>query len=109
VAFREAGATTSGAAMYYLNVSLTVNDVDRVDAIRGLLAQQGRLSRDEPGCVRFEVYQSQSDPRRFVLVETWESKAAWEVHRQGKAVSEIYLPQVIPHVQRDSHPCALIE
>ncbi|HVC94227.1 MAG TPA: putative quinol monooxygenase [Pirellulales bacterium] len=95
--------------MYYLNVILTVKDAGRVESIRELLAQQGRLSRDEPGCLRFEVYQSQNEHRRFVLVETWETKAAWEVHRQGKAVSEIYLPQVIPHVERDSHPCALIE
>jgi quinol monooxygenase YgiN len=95
--------------MYYLNVVLTVKDASRVESIRGLLAQQGRLSRDEPGCLRFEVYQSQNDSRRFVLVESWESKAAWEVHRQGQAVTEIYLPQVIPHVERDSHPCELIE
>jgi quinol monooxygenase YgiN len=95
--------------MYYLNVVLTVKDASRVESIHGLLAQQGRLSRDEPGCLRFEVYQSQNDPRHFVLVETWESKAAWEVHRQGKAVTEIYLPQVIPHVERDSHPCVLID
>jgi quinol monooxygenase YgiN len=95
--------------MYYLNVSLTVKDPGRVDTIRDLLTQQGRLSREEPGCLRFEVYQSQNEPRRFVLVETWESKAAWEVHRGAKAVTEIYLPQVIPHVERDSHPCTLLE
>ena len=95
--------------MYYLNVWLTVKDAADVDTVRGLLAEQGRLSRAEPGCVRFEVYQSQTDPRRFLLHEHWESQAAIDGHRKGQAYTQIYQPQVLPRVDREPHPGTLVE
>ncbi|MGH7136523.1 MAG: putative quinol monooxygenase [Pirellulales bacterium] len=95
--------------MYHLNVWLTVKDTAQVGAIRERLARACKMSREEPGCERFEVYQSQSDERRFLLVEWWESKAAWETHRQNRAVTEIYVPQVLPYVDREPHPSTLLE
>ena len=47
--------------MIYLNVILSVRDENDVDEIRNLLAEQRRLSLQEPGCARFELYHSQSD------------------------------------------------
>lgn len=94
--------------MYYLNVWLTVKDAANVAVVRERLGKACGMSREEPGCERFEVYQSQADERRFLLVEWWESKAAWETHRQNRAVTEIYVPQVLPLVDREPHPCDLI-
>ena len=94
--------------MYYLNVWLTVKDAANVAVVRERLGTACRMSREEAGCERFEVYQSQADNRRFLLVEWWASKAAWETHRQNRAVTEIYVPQVLPLVEREPHPCDLI-
>jgi quinol monooxygenase YgiN len=90
--------------MYALNVWLTVQDPANTAAVRNLLQEHAGLSQKEPGCLRFEVYQSDVDPNRFLLVEQWTDKAAWEVHRQATAVQTIYAPQVLPLVHRDSHP-----
>jgi quinol monooxygenase YgiN len=95
--------------MYHLNVWLTVKDPADVATIHGRLAEAAKMSRQEAGCERFEVYQSQSDERHFLLVEWWESKAAWETHRENRAVSEIYRPLVLPYVDRDAHACELVE
>ena len=95
--------------MYYLNVWLSAKDPADVEAIRKLLVEHQRLTRLEHGCVRFEVYHSEADPRRFLLHEHWASKQAWEVHRTGKAVTEIYLPLVIPKVDREPHVCQLVQ
>lgn len=95
--------------MYHLNVWLTVKDTAQVGTIRDRLATACKMSRAESGCERFEVYQSQSDERRFLLVEWWESKTAWETHRQNRAVTEIYVPQVLPYVDREPHPSTLLE
>lgn len=95
--------------MVRLNVILTVKDSSDVESIRELLREQSRLSRQEPGCLRFEVYHSNSDPRVFVLNEHWESAEALDVHRTAKAFKEIYEPQVIPRVERVPHPSDLIE
>jgi quinol monooxygenase YgiN len=95
--------------MIYANVLLTVNDEQDVPAIRDHLREQGRLSRMEPGCLRFEVYHSQSDPKVFLLIERWESTAALDVHRTAKAYTQIYQPHVLPRVSRSPHPSHLVE
>ncbi len=94
--------------MIYLNVSLTVKKKDDIDRIRGLLADAAALSRQEPGCVRFEVYQSQNDAAKFLLTERWESQADLDRHRTGKAYTTIYQPQVMPLVEREGHPSELV-
>lgn len=95
--------------MICINVILTVNDEADVSEIRELLAEQGRLSRAEPGCLRFEVYHSRNDPKVFILNERWESQQALDVHRAAKAFTEIYQPQVLPRVERVPHPAELVE
>lgn len=95
--------------MFCINVLLTVKDPANVDRVRELLRECGRRSRQEPGCLRYDAFHSQSDPRVFLLIERWESEAAWQRHREGAAVQEIYLPQVIPLVERVPHISTLLE
>ncbi|MDA1372716.1 MAG: putative quinol monooxygenase [Proteobacteria bacterium] len=94
--------------MIYNNVVLTVNNQSDVEEVRTLLAEQASLSSDEPGCVRFEVYQSQSAVQQFFLIEQWETQADLDKHRQAKAFTELYIPKVIPLVSRVPHPSDLI-
>ncbi len=94
--------------MIYANIWLTVKDPASVEQVRTLLSEQARLSREEPGCARFEVYHSQNDAARFLLVERWDSQEALDVHRTAHAYTTIYQPQVLPLVNREPHPCHLI-
>jgi quinol monooxygenase YgiN len=94
--------------MIYLHVWLTVKNKDDVDRICGLLAEAAGLSRQEPGCARFEVYQSQNDPAKFLLSERWQSQDDLNRHRTGKAYTTIYQPQVMPLVDREGHPSELV-
>jgi quinol monooxygenase YgiN len=57
-----------------------------------------------PGCERFEVYQSQTDPQTFLLVEWWASEEDLETHRTNKNFVEVYKPKVLPLVERLPHP-----
>jgi quinol monooxygenase YgiN len=95
--------------VFHINVWLTVKVPHDAPRVRDLLAQCVRGSRAEAGCVRFDAFYSQTDPNRFLLVETWRTKADWEAHRTRKTVQEIYLPQVLPLVTRDAHECSAIE
>jgi quinol monooxygenase YgiN len=95
--------------MLCINIILTVNDEADVEKISELLAEQGRLSREEPGCLRFEVYHSQDDPKVFILNERWESAEAHAVHREARSYTEIYAPQVLPRVTRVPHRSTLVE
>lgn len=95
--------------MFHINVWLTVKASENISKIGDLLAQACRLSRSEKGCVRFEVFHSQADPQKFLLCERWESEQAWKDHRNERAFSEIYQPQVLPLVDRDPHISDLVE
>lgn len=95
--------------MICLNVILTAKNAADVEAIKGLLAQQSKLSREEPGCLRFEAYHSQTNITTFLLCEHWESQEALDAHRRAKAYTEIYQPQILPKVTRVPHPSTLIE
>ena len=95
--------------MICLNVFLTAKDAADVSRIRDLLGQAMRSSRSEPGCLRFDVYHSEAEPRRFVLVEHWESPDALERHRLAAAYTTIYKPHVMPLVDREGHPGTLLE
>jgi len=94
--------------MLYLNIWLTVKDPAHIAQVRDLLAEQGRLSRLEPGCLRFEVYQSQADEGRFLLCERWETPAALDAHRLATAYNTVYKPRVLPLVEREPHPSTLV-
>lgn len=95
--------------MIYINVVLTVKETSDVAEIETLLAEQGRLSRQEPGCHRFEVYHSQNDPRVFLLNEHWADQSAIDAHRKATAYTTIYVPKVLPKVDRVPHPSNLVE
>ncbi|QGJ70151.1 Antibiotic biosynthesis monooxygenase [Planctomycetales bacterium 10988] len=96
--------------MFYLNVWLTIQpeEVGRMEEISAKLKEAAALSREEPGCERFEVYASESTPGKWLLTERWADKAAWETHREAEAVQTIYLPQVLPYVEREAHFCSLL-
>jgi quinol monooxygenase YgiN len=95
--------------MIYLNVLLTAKNPADVAKIRDLLAEAMRKSRSEPGCLRFDVYHSTAEPRRFTLVEHWASQDALDQHRLAAAYNEIYKPHVMPLVDREGHPSTLLE
>ncbi len=94
--------------MLYINVWLKVKDPSQVSVVRDLLTRHGALSRQEPGCARFEVYQSDNDATRFLLIERWESKEAIDAHRLAPGYTTIYVPQVLPLVEREPHPSTLV-
>ena len=95
--------------MICLNVLLLAKDPADVPAIRDHLVQAMRKSRAEPGCLRFDVYHSSAEPRRFTLVEHWASQEAIDAHRLAEAYTQIYKPQVMPLVDREGHPSTLLE
>lgn len=95
--------------MVCVSVVLHVKKEDEIATVRDLLAEHGRLSRDEPGCLRFEILHSQSDAKVFLLNERWESERALDAHRNASAFHEIYEPQVLPRVEREAHIGTLVE
>jgi quinol monooxygenase YgiN len=95
--------------MICLNVLLMAKDLAEVPTIREYLAQAMRKSRTEPGCLRFDAYHSNGEPRRFVLVEHWASQEALDQHRLAEAYNTIYKPYVMPLIEREGGPATLLD
>ena len=98
----------SKMAMIDLTVVLSAKDVASVSELRSLLAKHVGLSRQEPGCLRFDALESQSVPGTFFLIERWGSQAALDVHREAEAIATIYRPKVLPLVERVVHVCDIL-
>lgn len=61
---------------------------DRTDAIRAALPEHIRLTRAEPGCLRFDVTENPDVPGRFDVAEAFADKAAFEAHQSRAAASD---------------------
>jgi len=94
--------------MVYNNVLLRVKDIKNISLVGELLKEQAKRSSEEPGCIRFEVYHSSSDVQQFILVEQWANDGDLERHKNAKAFTELYLPKVIPLVDRSPHLSELL-
>ncbi|PWT83365.1 MAG: antibiotic biosynthesis monooxygenase [Acidobacteria bacterium] len=53
---------------------------DSVDELRKLLRALVEPTRNEEGCINYELLQSQSDPTEFIFLEEWESVVALDRH-----------------------------
>ena len=95
--------------MICLTILLTAKDAADVPRIGEHLTAAMRSSRTEPGCLRFDVYHSTAEPRRFTLVEHWAGQEAIDAHRLAEAYTTIYKPHVMPLVDREGHPAELLD
>ncbi len=57
----------------------------RRTGFRDHLPDHIRLTRAEPGCLKFEVFRSHSDPTRFAVSEAFRDRAAFEAHQARAA------------------------
>ncbi len=68
--------------MYTVIVSLYVKP-DMADQFLDAMGENSRASRrEEPGCLRFDVYRDNNDPNHFILFELYADERAFaEEHR----------------------------
>ncbi len=53
---------------------------DKVDEVKTILMGLIAPTRQEAGCITYELEQNQHNPTDFVLVEEWESNAHLDAH-----------------------------
>lgn len=67
--------------MYVLHVHARVKP-EFIEAFREATIDNARNSVQEPGVVRFDVYQEKEDPSRFALVEVYRTPEDHPRHRE---------------------------
>jgi len=69
-----------------------------LEVIKSALPQHCELTRQESGCLTFEVTPNSTNPNRFDVYEVFESKAAFEAHQVR--VKQSHWGQVTTAVER---------
>lgn len=84
-------------SMYYLSARIRATDVQRLDETRRKLAGLANLTREEPACHLFSVFEDSQRSGDFILWECWEGKAGLEAHHAYRHTQE-YLMQELTEV-----------
>lgn len=53
---------------------------DHISEMQTTLLQLVAATRQEPGCISYELLQNQADPTEFTFLEEWKSAEALEAH-----------------------------
>jgi quinol monooxygenase YgiN len=61
---------------------------DKVEQVKSVLLQIIEPTRQEQGCIRYELLHNQQDPRDFTFVEEWENEALLQVHLASAHIHE---------------------
>lgn len=95
--------------MFHLIVIISAKTLADIAPIANALTRMRPLCLAEPGCARWEAYQSEEAPEKFVLVEHWETRELWEAHGDLAAIQEIYMPEIFPRIMREVHPSRILQ
>lgn len=61
---------------------------DQVEALKTLLLNLVIPTRQEAGCIKYELLQNKEDPTDFTFVEEWETMAHIENHLANQHIQE---------------------
>ena len=62
---------------------------DAEEQLAGILARYVVMTRHEPGCRNVDLVISLTAPRRFLVIEKWESTAAVQAHLDSPLMTEM--------------------
>ena len=83
----------------FLTGFLICRTMEEADRAASLLPEHIRLTRAEPGCEKFEVVRSMSDPLRFAVSEIFASRADFDAHSARARASA--WGRATPNIPRD--------
>lgn len=53
---------------------------DKVDLVKAELEKLVAITRQEAGCVQYDLHQDNADPSHFMFFEVWETRDLWQDH-----------------------------
>lgn len=53
---------------------------EAVDLVKSELEKLIAPTRDEEGCLQYDLHRDNTDPAHFMFYESWQSRTLWQVH-----------------------------
>jgi quinol monooxygenase YgiN len=69
--------------MHILVVTFQIKPEKRQAFLNAALEDARASTKNEPGCLRFDVYNDKTDPSKFVFVEAYRDEAAFQEHMKS--------------------------
>ena len=73
-------------------------DERAVEDVLGLVAELGRPTREEPGCLGYDVFRSVDSPGELLLIERYRDDAAIEAHRASPHYRRLVVERILPRL-----------
>ena len=55
-------------------------NTEQVQLVRAELEKLIPITREEAGCIQYDLHRDNTDPAHFLFYETWESRELWQTH-----------------------------
>jgi quinol monooxygenase YgiN len=69
------------------------------EKMKALLSAMVKPSKAEDGCIFYEIFQYENNPRKFMAVETWRDEAALDGHKNSPHY-KIYKSSYEPYCEK---------
>jgi len=53
---------------------------DKIDLVKAELLKLIETTRNENGCINYDLHQDNENPAHFMFYENWESRDLWQTH-----------------------------
>ncbi len=61
---------------------------DKVDLVKNELLNLLEITRNEEGCINYNLHQNNDESNKFVFYENWESRELWQKHMNNDHLNE---------------------
>ena len=59
---------------------------EHIEQVKKALLSIIPSSRQERGCINYDLHQDNNDPAHFIFYENWESRALWQTHSNNQHI-----------------------
>jgi len=68
-------------------------------ALKALMLEVAELARQEPGCLRYDLWQGHANPAEFTAIGEWQDEAAFQTYYRSAYLEELMreIPDIIAH------------
>ena len=64
---------------------------DKIDRVKAELQKLVPITREEQGCIQYDLHQDNDNPAHFLFYENWESRELWQAHMNA--------PHLVAHMK----------
>jgi quinol monooxygenase YgiN len=60
----------------------------QIDMVKAELLKLIDITRNEPGCINYDLHQDNDNPAHFLFYENWKSRELWQSHMSNQHLTD---------------------